>query len=48
VAKKWKTRVHKIIGKKQADNYAWGLRGAKIKFKRRKVGPKSYEFTILG
>ena len=38
-------RKVKIVGKAKADGYSWSLRKTRIKFTRRKVGTRTWEFT---
>lgn len=38
-------RKVRIVGKAQADGYSWSLRATRIKYTRRKVGARTWEFT---
>ena len=44
--KKYPTRNIKIVGKRGADAYSFSLKTSKVPYKRKKVGPRSYMFTL--
>lgn len=44
--KKYPTRKIKIVGKRGADAYSYSLRSSKVPYKRKKVGARSYMFTL--